>query len=152
MPIIVTEPTGAIRPLIQAHLADLLDECLDKFPVKLRDPDIRRDYVGKLSTLAVVFEHQEEGLVTGAIALYANDFENGAAFISMVGVAPHHRRKGIGKALLKSALGYLSKKGFKKVALSVLQDNPAIALYETFGFQRVHENDGSVEMAAEVRN
>lgn len=151
MPIIVTEPTGAIQPAIQARLADLLDKCLDKFPVKLRDPDIRWDYVGKLSALAVIVEHQKEGQMTGAIALYANDFENHAAFISMIGVDPDHRRKGIGKALLKSAFGYLSKNNFKKVSLSVLRDNPAIALYEAFGFQRVGEEDGSVEMIAEVR-
>ena len=151
MSIIFTEPTGTIQPMVRARLAKLLDECLDQFPVKLRDPDIRWDYVGKLSTLAVVVEHQEEGQVTGAVALYANDFENRAAFITMVGVAPHHRRKGIGKALLESAFGYLSKKGFKRVSLSVLRDNPAIALYEAFGFQRVHEDDGSIEMIAEVR-
>lgn len=89
--------------------------------------------------------------MVGAVALYANDFENRAAFITMVGVAPRHRRKGIGKALFKSAFEYLSKKGFKKVTLSVLQDNPAITLYETFGFRRVHEDGGTIEMIAEIR-
>jgi ribosomal protein S18 acetylase RimI-like enzyme len=151
MPIIVTEPTGTIQPVVQARLADLLDECLDEFPVRLRDPDIRREYVGKLSALAVVVEYQEEDQVTGAVALYANDFESGAAFITMIGVDPHHRRKGIGKALLKSVFEYLSKNGFKRVSLSVLRGNPAITLYEAFGFQRVREEDGSVEMVAEVR-
>jgi ribosomal protein S18 acetylase RimI-like enzyme len=151
MPIIVTEPTGAIQPAVQARLADLLDECLDEFPVKLRNPDIRWDYVGKLSALAVVVEHQQEGRLTGAVALYANDFENGAAFITMIGIYPHHRRKGIGKALLKEAFEYLSRKGFRKVSLSVLRGNPAITLYEAFGFQQLHEEDGSIEMVAEVR-
>ncbi|MES2253767.1 MAG: GNAT family N-acetyltransferase [Pseudomonadota bacterium] len=152
MPIIVTEPTGTIQPVVQARLADLLDACLDEFPVRLRDPDIRREYVGKLSALAVVVEYQEEDQVTGAVALYANDFENRAAFITMIGVDPAHRRKGIGKTLLKSAFEYLSKTGFKRVSLSVLRGNPAITLYEAFGFQRVREDDGSVEMVAEVRS
>jgi RimJ/RimL family protein N-acetyltransferase len=46
-----------------------------------------------------------------------------------------HRRRGIGRALLDSAVGWAQAAGVRKLELHVFPHNaPAIALYEQFGF------------------
>lgn len=48
-----------------------------------------------------------------------------------------HRGKGIGRALLKRLQQEAKHRGVGKLSLSVERDNPALALYETEGFNRV---------------
>jgi len=52
-------------------------------------------------------------------------------------VAESHRRQGIGRALLQRAVEWAYESGVTKLELHVFPDNdPAIALYESFGFVR----------------
>jgi ribosomal protein S18 acetylase RimI-like enzyme len=53
----------------------------------------------------------------------------------MVSVA--HRRRGIGRALLETAVKWAEANGVRKLELHVFPWNePAIQLYERFGFER----------------
>jgi ribosomal-protein-alanine N-acetyltransferase len=55
-----------------------------------------------------------------------------------VAVAPEHRRRGHGRALMGDLVGYARANGAAKVFLEVRVSNvPAIALYEAFGFERL---------------
>lgn len=50
-------------------------------------------------------------------------------------VSPHHRRQGVGRALLVRALEHTAAHGVRRVNLTVYLPNaPAIALYESLGF------------------
>jgi RimJ/RimL family protein N-acetyltransferase len=77
-------------------------------------------------------------------------------------VAASHRRQGIGRALLERAIEWAREVGVRKLELHVFPHNEAaIALYESFGFERegyrrAHYRRGSgyvdaILMAYEVR-
>ena len=52
-------------------------------------------------------------------------------------VAASHRRRGVGRALLEQAVAWAGASGIRKLELHVFPWNePAIALYESFGFER----------------
>jgi ribosomal protein S18 acetylase RimI-like enzyme len=52
-------------------------------------------------------------------------------------VAEQHRRRGIGRMLLDEAVAWASVSGIRKLELHVFPWNePAIGLYESFGFER----------------
>jgi ribosomal protein S18 acetylase RimI-like enzyme len=76
----------------------------------------------------------------------------GFSWIATIGVAPAHRRQGIGRALLRACEGRL-KTG--RVRLSVRASNEgAIRLYEQEGYQRVevwqgYYNDGESALVME---
>jgi [ribosomal protein S18]-alanine N-acetyltransferase len=50
---------------------------------------------------------------------------------------PDYRGKGIGIALLGEMLKFAKESGFSKVSLSVDPNNPALHLYNKFGFKKV---------------
>lgn len=65
--------------------------------------------------------------------------------VSRLIVGPAHRRRGVGKVLLKAATRYAQEQGALPV-LDVAQEGAAaISLYESLGWRRV----GSVEVAAQ---
>lgn len=72
----------------------------------------------------------------------------GAAFVDaatpQLGIAlePRFRGAGFGKALMAAALNKAWTSGCAQVSLTVHPKNPAIALYESLGFQRVDERGG----------
>ena len=56
-------------------------------------------------------------------------------YFGPTGVAPAHRNKGIGRALLQRTVEWARASGVSKLELHVFAYNtPAIALYESFGF------------------
>ncbi len=64
-------------------------------------------------------------------------------YISNVAVAPEHRRQGIAAALLEELLRRAEALGLSFVTLEVRASNePAIALYESFGFSPVGRRKG----------
>jgi ribosomal protein S18 acetylase RimI-like enzyme len=61
-------------------------------------------------------------------------------WIAGVGVAPPHRGAGIGEALMHAVLEEARNRGLGEVSLEVLvQNEPAIRLYEKLGFGKVRE-------------
>jgi ribosomal protein S18 acetylase RimI-like enzyme len=68
-----------------------------------------------------------------------------------IAVVPSRRGRGFGQELLNSLLECARKDGFEAISLSVAKDNPALGLYENYGFQRVRNDDGAVVMRADLR-
>ncbi len=61
-----------------------------------------------------------------------------------IAVLPEYRGHGIGSQLLTHLLGSVC--GQSSISLSVSADNPALRLYERFGFEVVSQSDGSLTM------
>lgn len=71
------------------------------------------------------------------VATVSLNRERKSWYIGTVMVAPGHRRKGYGRAILAHALDTARAYGGKRVILHVLEDNlPAVRLYESAGFTR----------------
>jgi L-phenylalanine/L-methionine N-acetyltransferase len=105
-----------------------------------RAPAAERRYlrtVRRSSHAAVFVAEAPEGLV--ARLSVARDPHPASYHVADLGlmVAASHRRLGIGRALLQQAVDWAREGGVTKLELHVFPDNePALALYESFGFVR----------------
>ena len=87
---------------------------------------------------AVYVAEDDLGSVVGRLSL-ARDQHPSSAHVADLGlmVARTHRRQGIGRALMEQAVRWARSAGVRKLELHVFPHNePAIALYESMGFER----------------
>jgi putative acetyltransferase len=87
---------------------------------------------------AVVYVAEDDGTVVGRLSL-ARDPHPASRHVADLGlmVAAEHRRRGVGKALLTEAVVWSHSIGVRKLELHVFPWNePALRLYESFGFER----------------
>jgi len=89
-------------------------------------------------TDAAVFVAEDEGRVVARLSL-SRDPHPASRHVADLGlmVASGSRRRGIGKALLEQAVTWAREADIRKLELHVFPWNePALALYEAFGFER----------------
>ena len=67
-----------------------------------------------------------------------------------IAVAPLHRRKGIGQALLRSCMVQAREEGFQALSLSVAVHNRSRMMYQRAGFEKVDETGESWTMLANL--
>lgn len=87
---------------------------------------------------AAVFVAEEDGRLLGRMSL-ARDTHPASRHVADLGlmVAAGHRRRGIGTVLLDAAVAWARVSGVSKLELHVFPWNePALRLYESFGFER----------------
>jgi RimJ/RimL family protein N-acetyltransferase len=87
---------------------------------------------------AAVFVADDDGAVVARLSV-ARDPHAASRHVADLGlfVAMSHRRRGIGRALLEQAVDWAREAGVTKLELHVFPWNePAIMLYEGFGFER----------------
>jgi RimJ/RimL family protein N-acetyltransferase len=87
---------------------------------------------------AAVFVAVDGDEVVGRLSI-ARDSHPSSRHVADLGllVASNRRRRGIGRALLEQAVVWAREAGVRKLELHVFPWNePAIALYESFGFER----------------
>ena len=87
---------------------------------------------------AAVFVALDGDQMVGRLSL-ARDQHPASQHVADLGlmVAATHRRQGIGRELLETAVGWAKETGVTKLELHVFPWNePAIKLYEQFGFER----------------
>jgi RimJ/RimL family protein N-acetyltransferase len=87
---------------------------------------------------AAVYVAEDGGRIVGRLSL-SRDQHPASRHVADLGlmVAMSHRRQGIGRALLETAVMWAREAEVTKLELHVLPWNePAIALYEGFGFER----------------
>jgi ribosomal protein S18 acetylase RimI-like enzyme len=121
----------------------------------LKGPDLAR-YVegwGRPGDAGFVAHEPESGKPLGAIwcrPSYAHEQPEGAAAIPEVAwaVHPQHRRRGIGAALMTQWVKANPQQS--AVTLAVPANNPAVRLYERFGFKVAREEPRSVVMRREL--
>jgi RimJ/RimL family protein N-acetyltransferase len=87
---------------------------------------------------AAVYVAEDAGRIVGRLSL-SRDQHPASIHVADLGlmVAASHRRRGIGRALLETAVMWAREADVTKLELHVFPWNePAIALYEGFGFER----------------
>ena len=87
---------------------------------------------------AAVYVAEDGDWIVGRLSL-ARDPNPASRHVADLGlmVAATHRRRGIGRALLEQAVGWARDADVRKLELHVFPWNePAIVLYERFGFER----------------
>jgi ribosomal protein S18 acetylase RimI-like enzyme len=67
-----------------------------------------------------------------------------------IAVVPSRRGRGFGEELLAGLLDRARQEGYTALSLSVEKENPALRLYERFGFRPVDEVGDSVVMRADL--
>ncbi len=102
------------------------------------DPDERwseRSWLGELlgAHRTVLIARSQHAV--GVISLQTLDR---SADLHRLTVAPRHRRRGVGSALIRAGLLAVRHAGARSVLLEVAYDNePAIATYQRFGFEEL---------------
>ena len=78
-----------------------------------------------------------EALATGEAIGFVTCFRRaGFGYVSVLGVVPGWRRRGVAGALLRSAVGHLRSLGLTAVEVDAFTDaGPAVGLYRDFGFE-----------------
>jgi len=87
---------------------------------------------------AVYVAERDDGALVGRLSV-ARDTHPASAHVADLGlmVAQDARRQGVGRALLDAAVAWARSAGVRKLELHVFPWNePALALYESFGFER----------------
>jgi L-phenylalanine/L-methionine N-acetyltransferase len=87
---------------------------------------------------AAVYVVEDDGRIVGRLSL-SRDPHPSSQHVADLGlmVAAEYRRRGIGRALLEQAVRWAQESGVRKLELHVFTWNePAVALYESFGFER----------------
>jgi len=87
---------------------------------------------------AAVYVAEDEGRIVGRLSL-SRDTHPASRHVADLGlmVAETHRRRGVGTMLLEQAVAWAQASGISKLELHVFPWNePALSLYEAFGFER----------------
>lgn len=84
-----------------------------------------------------------EALTTEALVGFVTCFRRaGFGYVSVLAVVPGWRRRGVARALLGSAVGYLRSLGLVDVEVDAFTDaGPAVGLYRDFGFEVLRTYD-----------
>lgn len=109
-------------------------------------------YIEKILKHAQRFECWIDDELAGLVAVYCNDFESLAAFITMVSVIEKYTGRGIAKQLMEQAISHCRMLKFKVIKLEVDARNAgAIHVYERYGFQTAETRGNTLLMSLELR-
>lgn len=123
----------------------------------LADPILLRYHAGwgRTGDGGVVAEVDGEPVGAAWYRLFAADAP-GYGFVDekvpevSIAVAPLHRRKGIGEAILRSCMVQAREEGFQALSLSVAVHNRSRMMYQRAGFEKVAESGDSWTMLANL--
>jgi putative acetyltransferase len=110
------------------------------YPDEVVDASTERDLIEQYanSPRAIMLVADDDGQLVGDLTLRAISPRRALEHVASLGmsVRASHRRRGIGRALLEEGIAWAKGVGITRLELYVFADNaPAIALYESLGFQ-----------------
>lgn len=93
----------------------------------------------------------DDDILIGMIAFYANQAESGFAYIPHVYVSETYRGKRVFSSLLLMVKDYVKSKGFHFIRLEVQNENiRALKAYQKNGFTEMGRSDSSIYMENEL--
>ena len=127
-------PQALILPARQGDLRAVYRIAEASFPIPWPIEELRKELTRPFSVLRVL--RPEPG---GAIAAFSNYWRiDSEVQIMNVAVAPEHRGRGYGHALLDDLIALGRQNAAQAIVLEVRRSNaPAIGLYERHGFQSI---------------
>jgi GNAT superfamily N-acetyltransferase len=149
-----------IRPLTAADepvLWEMLYQALRKSDDTPREIVRQREYArhvegwgraGDTGFVAFDAEHKDELLGAAWFRLSPNESEAQATPELAFAVKSGHRKRGIGAAILTQLVK--ANPQYNAVAMSAGPKNPAVRLYERFGFKIVEQSEGAVTLRREI--
>jgi ribosomal-protein-alanine N-acetyltransferase len=143
------------------HEACLWNPEWERWPIEelMTDTHLRR-YIenwGRKGDAAVIATDDRGHRVGAAWYRVFSEEEPGYGFVDRhtpelsIAVLPEWRGRGAGGGLLRALMEKAKADGFAALSLSVNPDNPAMALYERFGFNKVALVEGNWTMIASVQ-
>ena len=123
--------TQAVRQLFEEYAASLaIDLCFQNFKRELAS--LPGDYSPPRGAL---FLAHADGSAVGCVGL--RPFSESVGEIKRLYVVPAFRGRGLARALVSAAVAAARRIGYRALVLDTLASmQPAIALYESFGFKR----------------
>ena len=124
-----------IRVIGKTNVLNILYEFDDVFPHNREKISNYEEWASKISDngFAVVTDNNDRA---GMAVFYANDLEGRKGYISLIGLKPDFRGKGLGKAFLNDIIEEMKKNGMNSVLLEVDDDNQSAKdFYTRFGFE-----------------
>ncbi len=110
-----------------------------------------KEFSQKLHQNACVCAFENNDIIKGFAAYYANDKSQKIAFLSMIAVKEEYRREHIGSEILKFAELEAQSKGMHFLKLEVNRSNlGAIRFYTNHGYSVCEENPTSYYMEKEL--
>ena len=131
-----TTEAGAVR-LVPGESSDLdavMDVMTAAFDAGYGEGWTRSQCAGilPLSGVVLMLAHDEQGKVRGFSLLRTVADE---AELLLLAVAPSAQRRGVGGSLLDHFIEHARRCGVRRLHLEVRDGNPAVAMYQTFGFK-----------------
>ena len=119
---------------------EIIERCDTVFsrPITLRDT--YEEIFNRIDRHAVFFAAVEDRRVIGYAAVYMDDMETRAAYITMIGVIREMQGRHVGSTLMQSCIEEAVRRGMTCIRLEVMKTNAlAITFYDHQGF--VYEKD-----------
>jgi len=138
--------------LTDKEIRSLFEEAGSMLPVALSERVNISEYMEKLNDNGQIYIAINDNLKpVGLMAFYANDFCTYTAYLSIISVLTKGRGKGIASAFMDTLISDCKKKGMKKIALDVAENNTiAINLYKKFNFDIAFKLKEKFRMIADL--
>lgn len=124
-----------IRPATPHHLDGVL-RLEDEFAPKQRwsEATWRRELANPMSQQLIAADDADGAVIGAAVFRLGDDVVD----VDRVVVAPHCRRRGVARALLRRGVGWARQRGATRLLLEVDESNhPAARLYQDHGFRSI---------------
>lgn len=114
---------------------EIIIKCDNAFEKSIAERDNFDDLLNKIHR-AAIFVAACGNDVYGYAAMYANDYRNKEAYITLFAVRPDMKRMRVGSNLLKACVDIALEQGMKAIKLEVRNNNStAIQFYKSNGFE-----------------
>lgn len=137
----MTDPARAVHQLRRAAAADV--PAIMELERSIFENDawsersMRSEVAGEHGYYLVAFEPESPDRIDGYAGLLAPR-GGGEGDIQTIAVAPHARRRGLGRRLMLALIAEARRRGAREVFLEVRADNPgAQTLYRDLGFEEI---------------
>jgi ribosomal protein S18 acetylase RimI-like enzyme len=125
--------TLTIRPIRQDEITLLAAAIPDELTEAQIANRWREQEMGYREVLVV----EASGELVGTVSMRETGYETRSMHLFALEVAPRHRGRGIGTALVEHVVAEATRRGCRRVYLEVRVDNRARRLYHRLGFRRV---------------
>ncbi len=130
------------RPAEAAELSELYARCWAG-RLDLLDPEVLAELVPGAAEVEAwfrggfeIYRASFDGELAGVVRI---SFPTGAAMLDRLAVAPEHRRKGVGRALVEHAVNRGRKAGVTRAWVHLWTElDDAVALHRSVGFRESH--------------